>query len=53
MTAACNGAGEKERRQLGRVFGQQEQRRHGRQRRQLDEQPAAKYSKDIFLYEGK
>ena len=52
-TAACNGAGEKERRQLGRVFGQQEQRRHGRQRRQLDEQPAAKYSKDIFLYEGK
>ena len=51
-TAACNGAGNKERRQLGRLFGQKEQQ-HERQRKQLDEQPTAKYGKDIFFYEGK
>ena len=51
-TAACNGAGEKERRQLGQLFGQKEQQNE-RQREQLDEQSAAKYGKDIFLYEGK
>ena len=52
-TAACNGAGEKERRQLGQLFGQKEQQRHEKRREQLDKQSAAKYGKDIFLYEGK
>ena len=51
-TAACNDAGNKERRRLGQLFGQKEQRNE-RQREQLDEQSAAKYGKDIFLYEGK
>ena len=51
-TAACNGAGNKERRKHGRLFGQQEQQNE-KQREQLDEQSAAKYGKDIFLYEGK
>lgn len=51
-TAACNGAGNKERRQLGQLFGQKEQQNE-KQRERLDEQSAAKYGKDIFFYEGK
>ena len=44
---------DKERRQLGQLFGQKEQQRHEKQRERLDEQSAAKYGKDIFFYEGK
>ena len=52
-TAACNDAGEKERRQLGRLFGQQEQQRHEKRREQLDKQSAPDGTGQVSGAEGR
>ena len=52
-TAACNGAGEKRAQGARAGLRAEGDSSTKGKRKQLDEQPTAKYGKDIFFYEGK